>query len=77
VSTAHWISDGSEAPSVPLKPAGAPYREWHVGRFEFRRSRRMGRWACQTTGGPRFCGIAGARTPFGAFLAVWRMLREG
>jgi hypothetical protein len=73
---AQWISDGTEVPSVPLKPAPAPYREWRIGCLEFRRTRRQGRWACQTTqAASRSCGIAGARTPLGAFLAVWRMLR--
>lgn len=76
--TAYWISDGSEVPAVPLKPAPAPYREWRLGRFEFRRARSAGRWACQTTqDAPRFCGVAGARTPLGAFLGVLRTLRRG
>lgn len=74
---AQRTGDGSEVPAVALKPASAPYRQWRIGCLEFRRTRRQGRWACQTTeAAPRFCGSAGARTPLGAFLAVWRMLRE-
>lgn len=89
MSNAHWISDGSEVPCVPLKSA-APRRVWRLGAFEFAQAPRRGRWSCQTAGEPGTadggrviagtfpaCGAAGYRTPFGAFLAVLRVLRQG
>jgi hypothetical protein len=90
VITARWISDGSEVPegSVALKPAAAR-RVLHLGRFELAQAPRTGRWSCAVQGemtpdsegrltmtGRPF-GVAGARTPAGALLAVLRMLREG
>lgn len=72
---AHWISyDGSGLleGSVPLKIAGPPAREFRTGRFTFRRARRSGRWGCQVSDR----GATQYRTPFGAFRAVRRMLRE-
>lgn len=77
---ANWISDGSEIPSSPLLTVTPPYREWRIGSFEFRRSRRVGRWTCQTASdgsARKACGAAAYRTPLGAFLAVWRILRRG
>lgn len=76
--SAQWIGNGDPVPSVPLKLPAPPYREWHVAGLTFRRSRRQGRWACETDScGLKRCGIAGARTPFGALFTVLRMLREG
>lgn len=72
---ANWISGGTELPegSVPLQVASMPYREWRLGRFTFRRARRRGLWTCEVSDR----GAAAYRTPFGAFLAVRRMLRAG
>lgn len=70
--TAQWISSGEPAPLVSLEPADDDgSREWHVGRFTFRRYPRPGRWSCEATAGSvPLCGAAGFRTPFGAFAAV-------
>jgi hypothetical protein len=89
VTIAQWISDGSEVPegSVALKPPPAR-REWRFGRFELAQAPRAGRWSCAVQGEMtpgsdgrltmtgRAVGIAGARTPLGALLAVLRMLRQ-
>jgi hypothetical protein len=90
VTGARWISDGSEVPegSVALKPPPAR-RAWHLGRFELARTPGPGRWSCSTAGEPGIredgrvmagtlpaAGVAGARTPLGAFFALLRLLRE-
>lgn len=64
-----WSSSAGPSPSL--------YREWQVAGLVFRRSRRLGRWSCETTEPRRRCGVAGFRTPFGALAGVLRMLREG
>jgi len=75
---AQWIGDGSEIPATPLNPAPVlPYREWRIGRYEFRWTRSRGRWTVQTAEGTgMMCGAAGYRTPVAAFFATWRTLRR-
>lgn len=78
--TAQWISSGEPVPPAPLEPADDDgSREWHAGRFTFRRYRRPGRWSCEATDGSvAVSGAAGFRTPFGAFAAVLSTLpRKG
>ena len=55
-----------------LAVSASPCKEWRIGSFTFRRGRRQGRWTCQVSDR----GAAGYRTPFGAFFAVKRMLRQ-
>lgn len=78
MTPANWISNGEPVASVPLTIAEPPFREWRIGQYEIRRSRRQGRWTVQTASGTgAMCGAAGYRTPVAAFLATWRMLRRG
>jgi hypothetical protein len=72
VSTAHWISDGTEVPAVPLK-APKPRREWRFGRYEIALAPRRGRWSCKASD---LTGVAGYRTLIGALLAARRVARR-
>jgi hypothetical protein len=87
--SAQWVSDGTDVPAVALKPPPRG-RVWRFAGLELSRAPRQGRWSCQTTGDPSISadgrvmagtlpavGVAGARTPFGAFLSVLRLARRG
>jgi hypothetical protein len=72
---ASCIPGGSGLPegATALAAAPVPYREWHIGRYGFRRARRQGLWTCQVTD----AGAIGYRTPLGAFLAARRAAGNG
>ena len=72
MTAAHWISDGSVPPAVPLK-SPPPRREWRIGRYEIALARRRGRWSCKASD---MTGVAGYRTLVGALLAARRVARK-